>query len=227
MYRIDDLLLNGLKLKQDTDGFCFGIDAVLLANFVKDKDKKLLVDLCTGNGVIPILLSAKINVEKMIGVEIQEKVANLANENVVMNHLEDRIEIINDDLINMPSIIGKSKVDIVTCNPPYRTRGCGVVNEMDTKAIARHEILCDLEGIIKTSAMLLKPLGKFYMVHRPDRLCDILCLMRENKIEPKNLQFIEPEHNKKPEFILVEGIYCGNRHLPVDKTITVSDIKTN
>ena len=226
-YRIDDLMINNLKLKQNPKGFCFGIDAVLLANFVKDKDKKILVDLCTGNGVIPVLLTAKINVEKIIGVEIQKEVAELAKENVILNSLENRVEILNDDLINMPEVLGKSTVDIVTCNPPYRTKGCGVVNEQDTKAIARHEILCDLEGVIKTSAELLKPLGKFYMVHRPDRLCDILCLMRENKIEPKTLQFIEPEHNKQPEFVLTEGIYGGKRHLTVKETITVGDIKTN
>ncbi len=218
MRRIDDLGINGLRLIQDTDMFCFGVDAVMLANFVHCGNDAKVVDLCTGNGIIPVLLSAKIPAKNIIGVEIQESVANLAKENVKLNGLDDKVGILNEDLKNIFDILGKSQFDIVTCNPPYRTKGCGVVNEADTKAIARHEICCSLNDVIYTSAMLLKPLGKFFMIHRPDRLCDIMCCMRENKIEPKIVQFVQPNFDTKPTHVLIEGVYGGNRHMTVEKT---------
>lgn len=218
MRRIDDLGINELKLIQDTDMFCFGIDAVMLANFVYCKVGARIVDLCTGNGIIPVLLSAKVPAQEIIGVEIQEKVAKLADDNVKLNNLQEKLKIINDDLKNMPSVLGKSKFDVVTCNPPYRNAGCGIVNEADTKAIARHEILCNLDDIIYSSAMLLKPLGKFFMIHRPDRLCDILCAMRNHKIEPKVVQFVQPSKDTKPTHVLIEGVYGGNKHMKVEVT---------
>lgn len=223
MRRIDDLGIGGLKLIQDTDMFCFGIDAVMLANFVHCKEGAKVVDLCTGNGIIPVLLSAKIPANSIIGVEIQKSVATLANENVELNGLSEKLQIINDDLKNMPEVLGKSKYDVVTCNPPYRNVGCGVVNEADTKAIARHEILCSLDDIVYTSAMLLKPLGKFFMIHRPDRLCDILCSMREHKIEPKVIKFVQPDINTKPTHILIEGVYGGKRHMTVETTMILKE----
>lgn len=223
MRRIDDLDLNGLKIMQDTDMFCFGVDAVMLANFAYCAEGAKVVDLCTGNGIIPILLSAKIPADKIIGVEIQKEVADLAKENIEINKLQEKVEILNEDLKKVYEILGKSKFDVVTCNPPYRTAGCGVVNEADTKAIARHEIACSLNDVIYTSAMLLKPLGKFFMVHRPDRLCDIMCCMRENKIEPKRVQFVQPDFDTKPTHILIEGVYGGNRHMTVEKVRKVVD----
>lgn len=218
MRRIDDLGIANLKLIQDTNMFCFGIDAVMLANFVHSEENAKVVDLCTGNGIVPVLLSAKIPATEIIGVEIQEEVAKLAQENVEFNNLQDKLRIINDDLKNMPDVLGKSKFDIVTCNPPYRNAGCGVVNEATTKAIARHEILCNLDDIIYVSAMLLKPLGKFFMIHRPDRLCDILCTMREHKIEPKIVQFVQPDIETKPTHVLIEGVYGGKKHMKVEVT---------
>jgi tRNA1Val (adenine37-N6)-methyltransferase len=220
-YRVDDLELNGLKLKQDPNGFCFGIDAVYLANYSKCEEGEIVVDLCTGNGIIPVLLTAKIPAKKIYGVEIQKEVAELALENVRFNNLEEKIEIINEDLNNIVDLFGKAKIDVITCNPPYRTRGCGMVNEADTKAIARHEIKCTLEEVIKVSATLLRPLGKFYMIHRPDRICDILTLMREYKIEPKRIKFIQPSIDKNPEFVLIEGLRGGKKHVTVEKTMFV------
>ena len=220
-YRIDDLELNGLKLKQDPKGFCFGLDAVFLSNYAKCEEGETVVDLCTGNGIIPVLLTAKIPAKKIYGVEIQKEVAELAKENVRFNNLEEKIEIINEDLNNAVNIFGKSKIDVITCNPPYRTRGCGMINEADTKAIARHEIKCTLEEVIRVSAALLRPLGKFYMIHRPDRICDILTLMREYKIEPKRIKFIQPSVEKNPEFVLIEGLRGGKRHVTVEKTMFV------
>lgn len=227
MRRIDDLDLEGLKLIQDTDMFCFGTDAVLLANFAKCKENATIVDLCTGNGVIPVLLSAKIPAKKIYGVELQKKVSDLAEENVRINKLDGKIEILNEDLKNITNIFRKSTVDVVTCNPPYRTAGCGIVNTDDTKAIARHEIYCKLEDVIRTSADLLKPLGKLYMVHRPDRLCDILCCMRDYKIEPKIVKFVQPNFDTKPSHVLIEGVYGGNKHMTVEKTMVVTDIEHN
>lgn len=218
MRRIDDLGIAGLKLIQDTDMFCFGIDAVMLANFVHTDKNARVVDLCTGNGIIPVLLSAKIPHDEIIGVEIQKDVAKLAMENISLNKLEGKLRIINDDLKNMPDVLGKSKFDIVTCNPPYRTKGCGVINEADTKAIARHEILCSLDDVIYVASMLLEPLGKFFMIHRPDRLCDILCCMRNHKIEPKIVQFIQPDRETKPTHVLIEGVYGGKMHMRIEKT---------
>jgi len=218
MKRIDDLGLNGLKLMQDTDMFCFGIDAVMLSNFVHAVKESKVVDLCTGNGIIPVLLSAKIPADEIIGVEIQKDVAILADENIEINDLSGKVKVLNEDLKNVFNILGKSKFDVVTCNPPYRQAGCGVVNDTDTKAIARHEIYCSLNDVIYTAAMLLKPLGKFFMIHRPDRLCDIMCSMRENKIEPKIVQFIQPDSNTKPTHVLIEGVYGGNKHMTVEKT---------
>lgn len=223
MRRIDDLGIDGLKLIQDTDMFCFGIDAVMLANFVHCKEGAKVVDLCTGNGIIPVLLSAKVPASLIIGVEIQKNVAALASENVEFNSLTEKLEIINDDLKNMPEVLGKSKFDVITCNPPYRNAGCGVVNEADTKAIARHEILCSLDDIIYTAAMLLKPLGKLFMIHRPDRLCDILCSMREHKIEPKVVKFVQPDINTKPTHVLIEGVYGGKRHMTVETTMILKE----
>ncbi len=220
-YRIDDLELNGLKLKQDPKGFCFGLDAVFLSNYAKCEEGELVVDLCTGNGIIPVLLTAKIPAKKIYGVEIQKEVAELACENVRFNNLEEKVEIINEDLNNVVDIFGKSKIDVITCNPPYRTRGCGMINEADTKAIARHEIKCTLEDVIKISASLLRTLGKFYMIHRPDRICDILTLMREYKIEPKRIKFIQPSIDKNPEFVLIEGLRGGKKHVTVEKTLFV------
>lgn len=223
MRRTDDLELNGLKLIQDTEMFCFGIDAVMLANFVNCKQGAKVVDLCTGNGVIPILLSEKVPAEEIIGVEIQEKVAELAEENVQLNKLENKIKILNQDLKTVTEVLGKSKFDAVTCNPPYRTNGCGIQNEADTKAIARHEIYCSLEDVIRVSADLLKPLGKFFMVHRPDRLCDILCCMREYKIEPKVLQFVQHNKTAAPTHILIEGVYGAKRYLKVKETKLIEE----
>ena len=223
MRRIDDLGLDGLKLIQDTDMFCFGIDAVMLANFVHCNEGNRVVDLCTGNGIIPVLLSKKIPASEIIGVEIQKDVASLAQENVDINNLHEKIKILNEDLKDVFNILGKSKFDVVTCNPPYRQAGCGVVNDADTKAIARHEIYCSLNDVIYTSAMLLKPLGKFFMIHRPDRLCDIMCSMRANKIEPKIVQFIQPDFTTKPTHVLIEGVYGSNKHMTVEKFRLVKD----
>jgi tRNA1(Val) A37 N6-methylase TrmN6 len=142
----------------------------------------------------------------------------LGKESVIENGLDNQIFLVNGDVRNIYYYFDRESFDIVTCNPPYRNAGCGVVNEATTKAIARHEILCNLDDIIYVSAMLLKPLGKFFMIHRPDRLCDILCTMREHKIEPKIVQFVQPDIETKPTHVLIEGVYGGKKHMKVEVT---------
>lgn len=220
--RIDDLQLNGLKIIQNKNWFCFGIDAVLLSDFAKQiKSGETVVDLCTGNGIIPILLSGKTQASKIYGVEIQKEVALLANRNVEYNNLNSRVEIINRDLNNLKDVIPSGIVDSVTVNPPYKKKGSGIINGLDTKTISRHEISCTLEDIIKESARILKSGGSLYMIHRVERLVDILSCMRDEKIEPKRLKFIHPKMNEAPNLILVEGKRSGRPFLKVESPLYV------
>lgn len=220
--RIDDLQLNGLKIIQNKNWFCFGIDAVLLSDFAKQiKSGETVVDLCTGNGIIPILLSGKTQASKIYGVEIQKEVALLANRNVEYNNLNSRVEIINRDLNNLKDVILSGSVDSVTVNPPYKKKGSGIINDLDTKTISRHEISCTLEDIIRESARMLKSGGSLYMIHRVERLVDILSCMRDEKIEPKRLKFIHPKMNEAPNLVLVEGKRSGRPFLKVESPLYV------
>ncbi len=211
-YRIDDLQINNLKLKQDKDLFCFGTDAVLLANFASPKKNSNILDIGTGNGIIPVLLSAKVYAKKITGLEIQPQSAELAKENVSLNKIEDIIEIINGD-INTNNILPKDSFDYITCNPPYKPVGNGIKNENTPVAIARHEIKCTLEDIIQRSYSLLKSKGKLALVHKPERLAEIIYLMKINNIEPKRLQMVYSRINTPPCLILIEGIKNGGVEL--------------
>lgn len=211
--RIDDLQLNGLRLIQNKEGFCFGVDAVLLANFPDVKDNAEIVDLGTGTGIIPIILSGKTGAKKIIGLEIQKDMAEMAQRSVKLNSLEDRVTIMEGDIKNSVSLLGRGKYDVVVSNPPYMNSGGGLVNPKDTKAISRHEILCTLEDVIAAGTALLKPAGQFAMVHRPERIVDILCLMRQYKLEPKYLRLVHPYPDKKANMILVKGVKGGRAHL--------------
>lgn len=204
--RIDDLQLNGLRLIQNTESFCFGVDAVLLADFADIKENARVVDLGTGTGIIPILLAGKTSAKEIIGIEIQKEMAAMAKRSVSLNYLEERIIIHEADIKECISLLGKGKYDVVVSNPPYMNSGGGIVNSKDTKAISRHEILCTLEDVIGAAAGLLKPAGQFAMVHRPERIVDILCLMRQYKLEPKFLRFVHPYPDKKANLILVKGV---------------------
>lgn len=220
--RIDDLQLNGLKIIQNKEWFCFGIDAVLLSDFAKQiKDNAIVVDLCTGNGIIPILLSGKALCAKIFGVEIQEMVAKLAKRNIKLNNLDDKVEIINRDLNNIRDIVKSGSVDAVTVNPPYMKKGSGIINGSDTKTISRHEISCTLEDIIKESARILKSGGALFMIHKAERLVDILSCMRKEKIEPKRLRFVHPKIGEAPNLVLIEGIRSGNSFLKIEPPLFV------
>lgn len=218
MERTDDLG-NGYKIIQDTDGFCFGTDSVLLSDFAVVKNNQTVIDLCCGNGIIPILLCAKSRAKKIFGVEIQKKPYELAMQSRKLNNLEDKIEFINDDVKNALEHFNYNSVDVITCNPPYMLRGSGFQNDSDTKTIARHEILITIDDIARISSKLLKYGGKIYMVHRCDRLVDVICALRKYNIEPKRLQMIHPHIGDAPNLFLLEGLAGGNASLKLEKPV--------
>ena len=221
--RIDDLQYKDLKIIQNKTGFCFGIDAVLLANFAKNMKKKdVVVDLCTGNGVIAILLAGKTDAKKIYAVEIQEEVAEMAKRSIELNNMKDRVEILNKNLTDLKEEIPSATVDAITVNPPYMKAGSGIVNEGNSLTIARHEISCTLEDVIRESARMLKFNGEFFMVHKPERLVESFCLMRKYKIEPKRIQFVSSSPQKAAKLILIEGIYGANPSLKFENPVYVN-----
>lgn len=220
--RIDDLQFKDLKIIQNSQGFCFGIDAILLSDFAKDmKKSELVVDLCTGTGVIPILLAGKTGAKKIIGVEIQEECADMAKRSVALNNLENRVEIINVDLKLLKNVIPSATVDVVTVNPPYMKKGTGVINEKNAIIISKHEVSCTLEDVIKEAARLLKFNGEFYMIHKSERIADVFCTMRKYKIEPKRVRFVYPQVDKPSNLVLVEGTRSGKEFLKHEKPLIV------
>ena len=212
-----------LKIYQDPDSFNFSTDSMLLADFASIPARvKNICDLCTGNAPIPLYFSLRTKA-KIIGVEVQEHSYDLAIKSVEENKLENQIEIINDNLINVSEKIGKNKFDLVTCNPPFFKVGNNRINPNDAKAVARHEILANLDDIVKEAARLLNSKGIFSMVHRPDRLLEILDTFRKYKIEPKRLQFIYPKPNSQCNTILIEGVKDGASGLKILEPIFVYD----
>ncbi|WP_416829536.1 tRNA1(Val) (adenine(37)-N6)-methyltransferase [Ectobacillus polymachus] len=214
--RLDYLLAKKLKIIQSPSVFNFSLDAVLLANFAwVPIQKGSLLDLCTGNAVIPLLLSLR-SKGKITGVEIQERIYRMGVRSVDINELSDRIRLIHGDIKEMPSVLGHHAFDVVTCNPPYfQTPGTSEINPNQHLAIARHEILCTLEDVVRVSSQLVKQGGKVAFVHRPGRLLDIIMLMRKYKIEPKRLRFVYPKVGKEANMLLVEGIKDGNPDLKI------------
>lgn len=220
--RIDDLEFKGLKIIQNEKGFCFGMDSVLLSDFAKNmKNNSTVLDLGTGTGIIPILLCGKTNLKKVVGIEIQQDVANMAKRSSQLNNLQDRFEVVNTNIIDLKNIYEKQSFDVIVTNPPYKKENTGITNENEAKLISRHEITANLEDFISISKDLLKDKGEFYMVHRPERLVDILSLMRKYKIEPKILKFVSPNKNKEPNLILVKGIKNANSFLKIEKNLYV------
>ena len=220
--RIDDLEFKGLKIIQNEKGFCFGMDSVLLSDFAKNiKNNSTVLDLGTGTGIIPILLCGKTNLRKVVGIEIQQDVANMAKRSSQLNNLQDRFEVVNTNIIDLKNIYEKQSFDVIVTNPPYKKENTGITNENEAKLISRHETTANLEDFISISKDLLKDKGEFYMVHRPERLVDILSLMRKYKIEPKILKFVSPNKNKEPNLILIKGIKNANSFLKVEKTLYV------
>lgn len=222
--RIDDLQINNYKIIQNKNGFCFGIDSVLLSDFAKNiKNNSYVLDLGTGTGIIPILLCAKSKLKKIVGIEIQEEVSDMANRSILLNKLENKFEIINDNIINLNKYFGKNTFDVIVTNPPYKKENSGIINEDKRKIISRHEVLAVLEDYIKMSFDLLKDKGEFYMVHRPERLTDIFYLMRKYKIEPKILRLVYSSKNTSPKLILIKGIKNAKPFLRIEPNLYIYD----
>lgn len=219
--RLDELDRNGYCIIQDPSKFCFGMDAVLLSDFAKVKKNEKALDLGTGNGIIPILLEAKNNGEHYTGLEIQPESADLARRSVAYNHLEEKISIEIGDICEASKIFGVDSMDVVTTNPPYMIGQHGVKNDADAKTIARHEVLCTLDDIIRESARLLKPSGRFYMVHRPFRLAEIFSTMVNYHIEPKRMRLVYPYVDKEPNMVLIEGLRGGKSRITVERPLIV------
>lgn len=204
--RLDDLQLNGLQIIQDPKRFCFGMDAVLLSDFAKVRTGEKVLDLGTGTGILPILLAGKTKGQHFTGLEIQPESAEMARRSVAYNHLEEKIEIVTGDIKEAGRLFQPAFFDVITVNPPYMADQCGIQNPQDAKAIARHEILCNLEDIFRESKKLLpEGKGRFYMVHRPVRLAEILLKMSQSHIEPKRIQLVHPYVDKEPVMVLIEG----------------------
>jgi len=224
---IDDLQYKGLMLIQKEHGFRFGVDAVLLANFAEIRKGDLVLDIGTGTGIIPILIAGKTEAGKITGLEIQEEMAEMAERSVKLNNLQDRITIVQGDIKNGLEYFGPSKFNLAVCNPPYMNKGGGIINNLDLKAVARHEITCTLEDIIKACSRLIVPGGRLAMVHRPERIVDVLYLMRLYSIEPKFIRFVHPSPNKKPNLFLVQGTRGGNAGLKVMDPLYVYNAEGN
>ena len=223
--RIDDLEFKDLRIIQNPEGFCFGIDSVLLSDFAKKikKDAKV-IDLGTGTGIIATLLCGKTNAKIIVGVEVQLDVYDMAKRSIKLNNLEDRFEVINENIKNLYNIYEKSTFDVVVTNPPYKKENTGLKNEDTKKLVSRHEVEAKLEEFIEVSKYLLKDKGEFYMVHRPDRLVDILSLMRKHKIEPKQIRFVCPNIDKAPNLVLIKGVKNGGEFLKVENNLYVYNL---
>ena len=224
--RIDDLEFKNLKIIQNKNGFCFGIDSILLTDFAKEmKSNSKVIDLGTGTGIISILLSGKTKGTNFVGVEVQNEVANMAKRSVNLNNLENRIKILNMNILDLKKEYKKGEFDVVVTNPPYKKINTGVININDKKLISRHEVKATLEDFIEIASFLLKDFGEFYMVNRPDRLVDIFNIMRQNKIEPKKIKFVYPNKNKKTNLILIKGIKNGRPFLEYENNLYIYDDK--
>lgn len=217
--RIDLIPGTNYKIIQNKEKFSYGMDAILLSSFAKAKG--VVVDLGTGTGIIPLRTYNDKKVDIIYGVEIQKEVANMAKRSVELNKLEDKIKILHMDLKELPNSFKKASVDVITTNPPYMKAGGALLNPEENFAISRHEITCTLEDIIKVSQYLLKPLGKFYMVHRPNRLVDIMYNLRKYNIEPKYVRFVQAKINDRPNLVLIEGVKNGKPDLKFHKTLIV------
>ncbi len=219
--RLDELNRNNLMIIQDPSRFCFGMDAVLLSGFAKVKAGEKAIDLGTGNGIIPILLSAKTEGEHFTGLEIQPENVDIAQRSVKYNRLEEKIDIVEGDIVTASAQFGRSVFDVVTSNPPYMIGQHGLTNPDSAKAIARHEVKCTFEDVARETAALLKPGGRFYLVHRPFRLAELIVTLTKYKLEPKRMKLVYPFIDKEPNMVLMECVRGGNSRMTVEAPLIV------
>lgn len=218
--RIDDLQ-NGYFVIQDPEKFCFGMDAVLLSGFTRVKKGETALDMGTGTGIIPILLSQRTEGKHFTGLEIQAECAEMADRSVKYNCLEDRIQIVEGDIKEAAGIFGAASFDVVTCNPPYMIGQHGLTNPHLPKAIARHEILCTFDDVASQAARVLKDRGRFYLVHRPFRLVELMAALTKYKLEPKRMQLVYPYIDKEPNMVLIEACKGGNSRIQIERPLVV------
>lgn len=220
--RIDDLEYKGLKIIQNTNGFCFGIDSVLLSDFANDiRNNSTVLDLGTGTGILGILLCEKTKLSKIYGIEIQKEVAQMANKSIKLNDLQDKFEIINDNIKNLNKYFDECSFDAIVSNPPYKKENSGLKNENEYKLISRHEITASLEDFISISSKMLKNNGSIYMVHRPERLSDLICLLTKYHLEPKVLRLVFSYSNSKPKLFLIKATKNAKSFLDVREPLII------
>lgn len=220
--RIDDLQLNNLKIIQNKDGFCFGIDSVLLSDFSKEiPTDSTVLDLGTGTGILGILLCGKTKLSKIYGIDVQEEVCQMAKRSIKLNNLENRFEIINDNIKNLNTIFENCSIDAIVSNPPYKKDNSGLKNESKTKLISRHEITATLEDFIEIASKLLKNNSSLYMVHRPERLSDLFYLLRKYKLEPKKLRMVQSYFDSKPKLVLVKATKNAKSFLNIENPLII------
>ncbi|QNM04513.1 tRNA1(Val) (adenine(37)-N6)-methyltransferase [Qiania dongpingensis] len=219
--RIDDLQRNGYRIIQNEKKFCFGMDAVLLSGFARAERQEEVLDLGTGTGIIPILMEAKTDGKHFSALEIQKDMAEMAGRSVALNNLEDKITIVAGDIKEASKIFGKASFDVVTCNPPYMNQNHGLKNPDEPKAIARHEILCTFRDVAREAAALLRTGGRFYLVHRPHRLAEIICTLKEYHLEPKRMKYVHPYEDEEANMVLIEAFRGGRPQMRVEAPIIV------
>lgn len=220
--RIDDLEFNNLKIIQNSTGFCFGIDSVLLSDYAKNlKPGSKVIDIGTGTGIIGILLCAKSKLKSIIGIEIQKEVADMAKRSIKLNGLEEKFKILNMNIKDVFEFIEPNSIDTIVTNPPYMKLNSGAQNIEEKKLISRHEVECNLEDIVKISYKLLKSKAEFYMVHRAERIVDILYTLRKYRLEPKQLRFVQSRQDSSPNLVLLRCVKDGGKALKIDKPLIV------
>lgn len=219
--RLDELHRNGYQIIQDPERFCFGMDAVLLAGFTKVKPGEKVLDLGTGTGILPILLEARTEGISFTGLEIQPDSADMASRSVRLNHLEEKVRIVTGDIKEADRLFGAGSYHVVTCNPPYMTDMHGLKNPNEAKAIARHEILCTLEDVVSQAAKLLMPNGRFYLVHRPFRLAEIITCLCAHALEPKRMRLVHSYADRDPNMVLIEALRGGRSGMTVEKPLVI------
>lgn len=220
--RIDDLEYKGLKIIQNKDGFCFGIDSIILSDFAKEiKNESKVIDLGTGTGILGILLCSKTQTKNIIGIDIQQEVCNMAIRSINMNGLQDRFQIINKDIRDLDKIFDKNSFDVVVTNPPYKKKQTGLINENTNKLISKHELTATLEDFIHISSNLLKDRGSLYMVNRPERLSEIICVLNKYKLKPKVLRLVQPKIDKPPNLVLIKAVKNAREFLKLEKTLII------
>ena len=224
--RVDDLEYKGLKIIQNKNGFCFGIDSVLLSDFAKEiRNNSKVLDLGTGTGILCILLSAKTKLQKIYGIDVQEEVVEMAKRSVKLNNLEEKIEIIHKNIKELGEIFEKNSFDSIVTNPPYKKSNTGRANEKENKFISRHEVTATLEDFIKISFELLKDKGSIYMVHRPERLAEIIFTLKKYKLEPKIIRFVHSTYEEEPKLVLIKSVKNAKEFLKVESPLFVYNNK--